>query len=197
VLSDEMSDEFESMFSDAELLEIEAALLPSAQADTGAENPTHEGTGSDAVLAPRSDSVEPRDADSDVPMSNLEFATSSDLGTQVQSGRQSSTKMRVATLAMLKQWTDDPTGMFKTMFSWLRNQDDSVLHLCGCGTKFTNSNGETCSGCVEPSHLMLGSPDLNRTHLVFHKAMQACDVDDYLAQVGIAHRARPGCEEIF
>lgn len=190
-VTDEMSEEFETMFSDAELLEIEAALLLSAQADTSAEMATHEDNGTQTVLAIA------RDGDSDVPMSNLEFATSSDPGTQVESGRQSSTKMRVATLAMLKQWTDDPRGMFRDMFSLLRNSDDSVLHLCGCGIKFTNSNGENCSGCVEPSHLMLGTPDLNRTHLIFHKAMQACDVDDYLAQVGIAHRARAGCEEIF
>jgi hypothetical protein len=189
VVIDDESEEFEEMFTEAELLEIEAVLDLYPAGDSPVETPA---LGDSGTVRARLRGG----ADSDVPMSDLEFATSSDPGTQVDSGRQSSTKMRVATLAILKRWTGD-LELFKSMFTWLRNYDELVLHLCGCGIKFTNSDGVSCSGCVEPTHLMLGSSELNRTHLIFHKAMQACDVDDYLTQVRIAHRAQPGCQEIF
>ena len=178
-----MSEEFEVMFTEAELLEIGADLgLDLVGLDPNGGLAASQGiAGTDA--APTSHLR--GGVGSDVPMSDVEFATSSDPGTQIESGRQSSTKMRVATLAILGQHTGDPAA-FRSAFALLRSGADSVLHLCGCGIKFTNSDGETCSGCVEPSHLMLGSSALNRTHLIFHKAMQACDVDDYLLQVGIA-----------
>jgi hypothetical protein len=193
VLADEMS-EFEEMFTDEELLEIGAELDPVGQiADSRGDEATVDDMDSEPLPAQlSSDSVDPQD----VPMSDLQFATSSDLGTQVEGGRQSSTKMRVATLALLRQFTGDP-GALKETFALLRSGDDSVLHLCGDGIKFTNENGVSCSGCVEPTHLMLGSLSLNRTHLIFHKAMQACCVDDYLNMVGIAHRAEAGCRMIF
>lgn len=192
VLTDAMLEVYEDMFTDAELLEIEADLGLSLPADPEVDSVALGGVGA----ANTAQAHLRGGAGSDVPMSDLEFATSSDPGTQVEGGRQSSTKMRVATLAILRQHTAN-AGAFKRAYAWLRSQDDLVLHLCGCGIKFTNSDGESCSGCVEPSHLMLGSSELNRTHLIFHKAMQACDVEDYLAQVRIAHRAQDGCRLIF
>jgi len=185
-------EEFPDMFTTEEYLELEAEILGNPQ-ETG-----ELADSSDPLVpvVPGEEDSGPPDSDGNVPMSDVQFATSSDVGTQL--GTRVSTKMRVATLAILQRYSGDPTGAFRDMFTRLRTRDEAVLHLCGCGIKFDNlENGEACSGCVEGSHLILGSPETNQTHLIFHKAMVACDVDDYVAQAQIAHRSQAGCEGIF
>ncbi|KAK4934346.1 hypothetical protein LTR10_024362 [Elasticomyces elasticus] len=183
-------EEFPDMFTPEEYLEMEAEILGNPQ-----ETVEVAAQALDTAVQDVGDSGPP-DSDGNVPMSDFEFATSSDIGTQL--GTRVSTKMRVATLAILQKCSGDPLGAFKDMFNRLRNRDEAVLHLCGCGIKFINlENGEACSGCVEGSHLMLGSSETNQVHLIFHKAMGACDVGDYVAQAQIAHRSQPGCEGIF
>lgn len=105
-------------------------------------------------------------------------------------GSRVSTQMRVATLAILAQVSSD-VHAFRRRFWELREGDQSVLHLCGCGLQHTNTDtGKTVSGCVRPSHLILGTAETNQRHLVWHKAFNMASTDeDYLSLVEIAQRA--------
>jgi hypothetical protein len=133
-------------------------------------------------------------AGTDILMSELSDFPSSELSGD-PTDRRSTTKMRVATLAYLWKFSRAPASL-RMAFRTLRQGDDSVLHLCGCGQFFINANGESCSGCVERSHLKLGSLEENRRHLIWHKAFGQARLRDYPQLVGIAHRA-PGGEGLF
>lgn len=186
-----VEEEFPDMFTEEEFSELEKAIDQAAGADCEELDTESDVGNSSLSLPPLGDAgVEP--------MSGAAFHPSSDRGTQVEEGRERSTKMRVATLAyLLRAFSLAGKRGLKLTFMRLRSCEDAVLHLCGCGIKFTNEDGESCSGCVEPTHLMLGSSQLNHLHLTFHKAMTACTDDDYPEMVRIAHRADPGCERIF
>jgi len=83
----------------------------------------------------------------------------------MQSPTRLSTKMRAATLGYLWQFADDPQEL-KAQFKRLRGSPElHVLHLCGCGVSYTvPGTRQRISGCVERSHLMLGTAADNRHH---------------------------------
>lgn len=139
----------------------------------------------------------------DRPMSDT--LLSSDPGVQSSpntgiANARTSTKIRVHTLAYLKGANNDTTA-FRTRFFQLREQDELVLHLCGCGIKFTNpehSDGpQECSGCCEPTHLRLGTSETNLRHRYFHTVMNLVQVADYGEQCRLAWRGQDDCDGIF
>lgn len=114
------------------------------------------------------------------------------------SSTRSSTKMRVATLAMmLNAYRALGAEDLRSTFCLLRERDEAILHRCGCGIRFINERGENCSGCVEPSHLMFGSSEENRVHLEWHKVFNRSRVEDYPDLVLIAHKSADYCDSLF
>lgn len=108
----------------------------------------------------------------------------------------SSTKIRVATLAYLHKFSQRPVQL-RTAFRTLRNTELCVLHLCGCGVKFHDrDSGQDCAGCVERTHLKLGDPSENRTHLIWHKAMSVVSDPNYVDLCRIVHDT-PLCDGLF
>jgi len=111
-------------------------------------------------------------------------------------GRSASTKLRVATLAYLCRFADNPS-MLREEFRRLKNSDLWVLHLCGCGLCIPASIEQPkLYGCCEPSHLTLGSSVTNAHHRTFHETIALAQTDDYPALVEIVQRATDG-ENIF
>jgi hypothetical protein len=107
-------------------------------------------------------------------------------------GRTSSTKMRAATLAYLWQFSND-IGKLKAEFRRLRRDRTlEVLHLCGCGICYKRTNtGDVVVrywGCVERSHLKLGSSVENGQHKSYHMILGFARPEDYAEQCQIIHR---------
>lgn len=114
------------------------------------------------------------------------------------------TKIRIATLAYLCKFWNDPESLRREFQRLRRDPTMCVLHLCGCGLQRIatidhygeNVHGESYSGCTERSHLILGTAELNRRHAFFHKMMRISQAQDYAALVDITQRAEGG-EGIF
>jgi len=71
-----------------------------------------------------------------------------------------SSQMTVHTLAYLRKFTGDlPRLSFETR-RLIKDEHLMVLHLCGCGI----ARDKHAPGCTEPSHLILGTRDLNQDH---------------------------------
>lgn len=104
-----------------------------------------------------------------------------------------STKLRVATLAYLRNFADQP-GRLEEQFNRLR--DDSslqVLHLCGCGMCLQQSGDQARShGCARPSHLKLGSAVENGLHKTYHTFLNVTPDWSYLDSLSIIHEGRFG-----
>lgn len=101
-------------------------------------------------------------------------------------------KMRAHVLAYLANFSQDPDRL-KSEFRRLREDKELfVLHLCGCG--LCKKTGEEQSpGCIERSHLKLGSGEENQIHKTYHEMLgQLIAEGDYAWQCGIIHRARYG-----
>lgn len=75
-----------------------------------------------------------------------------------------------------------------------RNKKMFVLHLCGCGLRKYPGEGSSSAypGCVERSHLILGSARMNWHHMNYHQNMRLSLASDYAALVEIAHRGHDG-----
>ncbi|KAI2778470.1 hypothetical protein F4815DRAFT_447187 [Daldinia loculata] len=104
-----------------------------------------------------------------------------------------STKMRVATLAYLCNFADQP-DLLRREFRRLREDPELyVLHLCGCGLCLGKSDsGIRIGGCCEKTHLKLGSAVENSRHRTFHETIRLAVDDDYPTLVGIVHRSVGG-----
>jgi hypothetical protein len=131
------------------------------------------------------------------PLSNEEsqqtVSTLSDVGTCSSPipGPRRSTKMRVATLAYLWKFADHPRQL-RDEFRRLRTDHDlQVLHLCGCGL-CKEENGTRVSGCVERTHLILGTAVMNGHHRTFHETLALCQVSDYTDLCRIFHNTQAG-----
>jgi hypothetical protein len=107
--------------------------------------------------------------------------------------RRTSTKVRAATLGYLWGFVHQPTAL-RDAFRTLRTTELLVLHLCGCGMKHVNSDGEICPGCMEWSHLKLGTAVENGRHKIWHQAMSLTREEDYSDLCGIVHRGQDGCD---
>lgn len=87
--------------------------------------------------------------------------------------KRKSTKVRVHVLTYLYGFTKDDT-IFEDAYRRLIDSNDLVvLHLCGCG------NCHDMDGCVEATHLELGSQAVNRDHVPIHAVLQACSKEEY------------------
>ncbi|KAK7532046.1 hypothetical protein J3D65DRAFT_606020 [Phyllosticta citribraziliensis] len=80
-----------------------------------------------------------------------------------------STKLRVHTLAVLAN-AKDPIELRKWVLWLIRDNKAYVLHLCGCGVKGEYDTGD---GCVQPSHLRIGSKEDNDQHRYFHMTLRS------------------------
>ena len=114
------------------------------------------------------------------------YAPSSD---RPEGGRSVSTGMRAYVLSYL--W-DRATSVasFTSALEQLCDDDKEtavdVLHLCGCGLPGSDSvmatpGYATHGGCVEPTHLILGSASENRDHRAFHHTTSGLNRASYLA----------------
>jgi len=111
-------------------------------------------------------------------------------------GARVSTKMRAATLGYLWQFADQPAKL-RNEFRRLRSDGSlHVLHLCGCGLCFITPGGLRVYGCVERSHLRLGSSDENTMHTSYHRVIQAMPPDLYAGICEHVHQGTYG-EGIF
>jgi hypothetical protein len=104
-----------------------------------------------------------------------------------------STKIRAATLGYLWQFADCP-GELRMQFRLLRSDPAmQVLHLCGCGICYTQTDTNTrVHGCVERSHLKLGTAVENGRHKSYHTTMAFATVADYPQLCEIFHRSMDG-----
>jgi hypothetical protein len=111
----------------------------------------------------------------------------------VQSLERQSTKIRAATLGYLWQFADNPLEL-REQFRRLRSDRDlQVLHLCGCGICYTNSTtGNRVIGCVDKTHLKLGSAVENGIHKIHHQGMSLGLASDYPVACLLVHRADHG-----
>lgn len=111
------------------------------------------------------------------------YAQSTD--SRLASSTRSSTKLRVATLAYLCQYSRKPEEL-REAFRRLRNDKKAhVLHLCGCGICYER-NGIRYPGCCEPSHLMLGSFTENKLQESCHVTINiSLDVSTYESLIGL------------
>lgn len=100
--------------------------------------------------------------------------------------------MRAATLGYLWNFADNPQQL-RTEFRRLRSDRTLyVLHLCGCGICYETSSGVRVKGCVERSHLKLGSHEENERHKLYHQMLSFAQVSDYANAVAIIHRSLDG-----
>ena len=106
-------------------------------------------------------------------------------------GSRRSTKMRVATLAYLWKFADHPAKLQEEFDRLRTDRNLQVLHLCGCGLCRTE-NGVRLGGCVEKTHLILGTAVLNGHHRTFHQTFGLCRISDYASLCEIFHRAEAG-----
>jgi len=114
----------------------------------------------------------------------------------LQSNVRHTTKMRAATLGYLWQFADQPLEL-RDEFRKLRGDPSlHVLHLCGCGICFTQADGTRVLGCVERSHLRLGSSEENAMHTSYHKVIQSIPPDRYAGICEHIHAGQFG-EGIF
>jgi hypothetical protein len=90
-----------------------------------------------------------------------------------QGGRRTSTKVRAATLGYLWGFSRDPDRLREETRRLRDERDQQVLHLCGCGIPFNNSDGVLVPGCCEWSHLRLGTAEENGLHKSYHTVMGA------------------------
>jgi hypothetical protein len=101
------------------------------------------------------------------------------------------TKMRAATLGYLWHFADDPSRL-RDEFRRLRNNDDlHVLHLCGDGICYKRG-GVRIHGCVEHSHLRLGTAVENRAHTAFHGTISLARSDQYADVLRMIHQLQYG-----
>lgn len=104
----------------------------------------------------------------------------------------STTKMRAATLGYLWGFADRPAEL-REQFRRLRTDRSlAVLHLCGCGICYKAESGARVPGCVEHSHLRLGSLEENSSHRNFHAMINFARDGDYAQQCAIIHRVDNG-----
>ena len=96
----------------------------------------------------------------------------------IQSATRSTTKIRAATLAYLWQFADHPLQLRDEFRRVRRNPGLYVLHLCGCGLCWERG-GVKYSGCVEKTHLRLGTADENLTHRAFHTVISLATREQY------------------
>jgi len=110
----------------------------------------------------------------------------------LQEPTRSSTKMRVATLAYLWRFVQDPREL-RTQFRLLRRDRSlHVLHLCGCGLCIQPSGGRRTLGCVERSHLMLGPKSVNDNHASHHQFLGLTRDHQYPRVIDEIHKAEDG-----
>lgn len=111
----------------------------------------------------------------------------------IQDEKRISTKIRVATLGYLWQFADNPVRL-REQFRLLRSDPKLyVLHLCGCGISFTDPvSRQRRWGCVERSHLVLGSAEVNMLHKSYHISLCHANPVDYQVLCGVFHRAENG-----
>lgn len=110
-----------------------------------------------------------------------------------QLGRRATTKMRAATLAYLWGFADDPQRLREEFRRLRHNPELQVLHLCGCGICYTSEEtGNRVLGCVEWSHLRLGSEFENRQHKHWHNCMIYAQPDQYASLCNAAHGSEGG-----
>lgn len=144
---------------------------------------------------------EPAEPSSEEPARISSSVAASDIPTSddsVGQGRAQrvSTKMRAAVLGYLHGFADHP-GQLRTEFRRLREDEDLwVLHLCGCGLCFKAPGGGNVVGCVERSHLKLGSRAENDLHRNFHTCIRAGGPALYLAYLVPVHQT-PGGDGIL
>jgi hypothetical protein len=105
--------------------------------------------------------------------------------------KRTSTKVRAATLGYLWGFAHRPKAL-RNAFRELRTTELLVLHLCGCGMKHVNQDGVICPGCMEWSHLKLGTAVENGRHRIWHQAMSLACKDDYSGLCGIVHKGQDG-----
>lgn len=103
------------------------------------------------------------------------------------------TKMRAATLGYLWQFANSPVEL-REQFRKLRSDSSlQVLHLCGCGICYTKPNTTVkVHGCVERSHLKLGTAVENGHHKSYHQVISFSTADNYAALCGIYHESLDG-----
>lgn len=108
----------------------------------------------------------------------------------LQDSRSTSTKMRVATLGYLWGFSDHQQALRAEFHRLCAEPELFVLHLCGCGLCVTR-DGVKVYGCVEFSHLRLGSHVENGTHRTFHRAIELSSEENYADLCRIFHE---GCQ---
>jgi hypothetical protein len=122
-------------------------------------------------------------------------ATLSDAETIDSATPRRSTKMRVATLAYLWKFADQPTLLKEAFQLLIRDRELQVLHLCGCGicrTEQGSAQKTQIPGCVQPAHLILGSAVMNGHHKNFHITLALCQPSDYADLCAIFHKTESG-----
>jgi len=107
----------------------------------------------------------------------------------LQHDGRSSTKMRAATLGYLWGFARQPNRLREQFWLLVTRPDLHVLHLCGCGMSYTTGSGVRIPGCVEYSHLRLGSPRENGHHRNFHIVLSFTPVENYAVQCGLLHQS--------
>jgi len=111
----------------------------------------------------------------------------------IQLTMRSSTKIRAATLGYLWQFADDPVRLRERFRLLCSDPRLHVLHLCGCGVSFVDPvTRQRRHGCVEKTHLKLGSAADNMLHKSYHVTIHHANPLDYEAFCGICHRAEGG-----
>lgn len=95
---------------------------------------------------------------------SAEFS-SSPVQSSCAGGPRTSTGIRV--LGYLAQFRYDP-AVLAIHYRLLRDSPAPLLHLCGCGIC---NDGQ--KGCIEPSHLRLGTQEENLNHTHWHAVLKA------------------------
>lgn len=91
------------------------------------------------------------------------YPSSSQVGDDGKAKRKT-TKQRLCLLAYLSARAREGPVHFKAAWDLLIRSDEMLLHLCGCGL----GKDTSFKGCVSPSHLKLGSQELNNAHTHIH-----------------------------
>ncbi|KAM5447329.1 hypothetical protein MaudCBS49596_006093 [Microsporum audouinii] len=124
------------------------------------------------------------------PFPDIDFQESSLLeGIQ----KRCTTKMRVATLAYLLNFADNPHKLADNIMRLRDDKDLSVLHLCGCGISTRhNKQSPWGGGCCEKTHLKLGYSMENNSQKCYHHTMINIEPVNYKEFCGWIHRAPHG-----
>lgn len=106
----------------------------------------------------------------------------------LQSTVRISTKLRAATLGYLWQFADSPADLRREFRRLRQDRAAHVLHLCGCGMSYYSENIRVF-GCMERSHLRLGTVEENARHLNWHMVMSYINGDNYAKVCSVARES--------